>query len=161
MSIDDIKNFGDSLESAASSTSGIAKEIFEGLKADLLNRLILATPVVTGNLRRGWTNGTDAVTYARSVPTISTGNGLMATFTNTATAYNTEYLKTPLRQYAYFVNFGHSQHPGQFVPPLQRRLVADHVEGDHFAEEAIEDFYNNAQENAYVNLREYLQTIIE
>ena len=27
--------------------------------------------------------------------------------------------------YAPFVEFGHRQQPGQFVPPLQRRLVAD------------------------------------
>lgn len=27
--------------------------------------------------------------------------------------------------YAPFVEFGHRQHPGQFVPPLRKRLVAD------------------------------------
>lgn len=160
MSIDDIKEFGDKLEQASSPVNGISKEVFEGLKVDLLTRLQLDTPVITGNLRRGWTNGTDAYSFAKSVPTISTGSGYMATFTNTAEAYNTIGLKTPIRRYGAFVNYGHSQHPGQYVPTLQRRLVANRVEPVPFADNAVKEFHENISQ-AYSNLQEYIKVIVK
>lgn len=160
MSIEDIKDFAGKLEKASSPTNGISKSVFEGLKVDLLNRLILATPVITGNLRRGWTNGTDAENFARSVPTISTGSGYMATFTNTAEAYNTIGLKTPIKKYARFVNFGHRQHRGQYVPPLHRRLSAPRVEPVPFVDEAVEKFNENI-DRAYANLSEYLKVLVK
>ena len=38
--------------------------------------------------------------------------------------------------YASYVDEGHRQHPGQFVPPLQKRLKASWVRGQHFTEKA-------------------------
>ena len=69
------------------------------------------TPARTGELRRGW----DA-----NAPAIS-GNSV--TITN----------KT---SYASYVDLGHRQHPGQFVPPLKVRLKASWVPGSHFTEKA-------------------------
>ena len=69
------------------------------------------TPERTGKLRLGW----DA-----NAPVIS-GNSV--TITN----------KT---FYASYVDLGHRQHPGQFVPPLKVRLKASWVPGSHFTEKA-------------------------
>lgn len=70
-----------------------------------------ATPARTTNLRSGW----DA-----SPPVIS---GHSVTITN------------PIF-YASYVDLGHRQHPGQFVPPLMKRLKASWVNGKHFTEKA-------------------------
>lgn len=40
--------------------------------------------------------------------------------------------------YAPFVEFGHKQHPGQFVPPLKKRLVADFAPAYPFLGPTIE-----------------------
>ena len=40
--------------------------------------------------------------------------------------------------YAKYVEFGHMQHPGQFVPPLRKRLVASHAPAYPFVQPAIE-----------------------
>ena len=70
-----------------------------------------ATPARTGNLRSGW----DA-----SPPVVS---GHSVTITNPVF-------------YASYVDLGHRQHPGQFVPPLMKRLKASWVNGQHFTEKA-------------------------
>ena len=70
-----------------------------------------ATPERTGTLRLGW----DAM------PPVISGHSV--TITNPVF-------------YASYVDLGHRQHPGQFVPPLQRRLKASWVNGQHFSEKA-------------------------
>ena len=40
--------------------------------------------------------------------------------------------------YASFVEFGHRQHPGQFVPPLRKRLVASSAPAYPFFQSAID-----------------------
>ncbi len=40
--------------------------------------------------------------------------------------------------YAPYVEFGHKQHPGQFVPPLRKRLVADFAPAYPFLYPAVE-----------------------
>lgn len=44
----------------------------------------------------------------------------------------------PSAFYAPFVEFGHRQHPGQFVPPLGKRLVAEFAPAYPFLNPAIE-----------------------
>jgi HK97 gp10 family phage protein len=44
--------------------------------------------------------------------------------------------------YAPFVEFGHSQTPGRFVPSLGKRLVADHVKPYPFVRPAITDVFD-------------------
>ena len=45
-------------------------------------------------------------------------------------------------EYAPFVEFGHSQTPGRFVPALGKRLVADHVKPYPFVRPAILDIFD-------------------
>ena len=48
--------------------------------------------------------------------------------------------------YASFVEFGHMQHVGQFVPPLRKRLVADRAPAYPFFQPAIEQTKGQIQD---------------
>lgn len=55
--------------------------------------------------------------------------------------------------YASFVNDGHRQTPGRFVPILGKRLVANFVEGQHMAEKA--QAYTESKAGAIIRLKTY------
>lgn len=99
------------------------------LAARLLALVIPRTPVGQypnetgkkgGTLRRGWTSGKNAGTaYAKSLPIAKTGN-----------TYTVEVVN-PV-EYASYVEFGHRQTPGRFVPAIGKRLKAGWVNGQYF-----------------------------
>lgn len=73
-----------------------------------------------GTLRRGWS--LNNVAYGQS------GNGYTATVSNPT-------------EYASYVEYGHRQTPGRYVPAIGKRLVNTWVEGQFFvktSEEALE-----------------------
>lgn len=47
------------------------------------------------------------------------------------------------RKYATFVEYGHIQHPGQYVPKLGKRLKATFVNGRYMATKSINDIMLN------------------
>ena len=84
-----------------------------------------------GTLRRGWTAGktTAAGAYAKSLPIEKSGNYYIIRVINPV-------------EYASYVEFGHRQTPGRYVPALGRRLKSGWVKGHHFlklSEEELED----------------------
>ena len=96
--------------------NGTSKQLFihqalTELGAVYLSFVKYETPARTGNLQKGW----DAA------PPVVSGNSV--TITNPTF-------------YASYVDLGHRQHPGQFVPPLGVRLKASWVPGKHFTEKA-------------------------
>lgn len=109
------------------------------LAARLLALVIERTPVgvypqesgkTGGTLRRGWTAGkeADAKAYAQSLPIEKTGS-----------TYTIEVIN-PV-EYASYVEFGHRQTPGRYVPVIGKRLKASFVEGKYFltlSEEELE-----------------------
>lgn len=121
------------------------EEILKELAARLLRKVILRTPVgvkptnvspevlnehwkgyVGGTLRRGWTAKTEAEAESGGAPDINvflastsiedTGHGYCIT------------IKNPCH-YASYVEYGHRQTPGRFVPQLGKRLKASWVPG--------------------------------
>ena len=97
------------------------------LAARLLAAVIKRTPVgkyprgsgkVGGTLRRGWTGGAqmDAAAYANGLSVTRAGRTLIVTITNP-----TEYFS--------YVEYGHRQTPGRFVPAIGKRLKASWVKG--------------------------------
>lgn len=114
------------------------------LAARLLAKVIPRTPVgegtfetikgkkyttkMGGTLRRGWTANTeseaesgstpDATTYANSLKILKFGNSYMIIVEN------------PVK-YASYVEYGHRQEPGRYVPALGKRLKASWVEGKY------------------------------
>lgn len=102
---------------------GCAKE----LAARLLSKVIKRTPVGVypketgkkgGTLRRGWTTGggASAAGYAAYVPV-----------THAAGVYTVEIINPT--EYASYVEYGHRQTPGRYVPALGKRLKQGWVEG--------------------------------
>ncbi len=99
------------------------------LAARLLTKVIKRTPVgdysnavgvdkVGGTLRRGWTGEQqqDVASYVQSLNVEQTGD-----------MYTIEIVN-PV-EYASYVEFGHRQTPGRFVPAIGKRLKESWVEG--------------------------------
>lgn len=95
------------------------------LAARLLRLCIKRTPVgvypegsgkTGGTLRRGWTNGQAASNYANSLDVQHIGS-----------VYKIDIIN-PV-EYAEYVEYGHRQQPGRFVPAIGKRLVHSWVHG--------------------------------
>lgn len=94
------------------------------LAARLLTKVIKRTPVgeypdrVGGTLRRGWTaeQQQDVMTYVNSLNVTHSGDKYTIEIVNPV-------------EYASYVEFGHRQKPGRFVPAIGKRLKAKWVEG--------------------------------
>lgn len=73
---------------------------------------------IGGTLRRGWTNGQDQSpsAYAQSLKVYHVGNKYVVEVVN------------PVK-YASYVEYGHRQKPGRYVPALGKRLKSGWVEG--------------------------------
>lgn len=99
----------------------------------LLALVIPATPVGSGTkdasgrtvgqggtLRRGWTGGADAASFSANLNVQRVGSGgYSITITNPV-------------QYASYVELGHRQTPGRYVPAIGKRLKASWVNGQFF-----------------------------
>lgn len=93
----------------------IVSKVFGDKKAAaFLNQVSLRTPVDTGNLRENW----------KCISFVSTGD-LMLLISNPV-------------EYASFVEYGHLQHPGQYVPKIGRRLKASFVNGKYMMTKTID-----------------------
>ena len=94
------------------------------LAARLLAKVIKRTPVgeypdrVGGTLRRGWTaeQQQDVMTYVNSLNVTHSGDSFTIEIVNPV-------------EYASYVEFGHRQKPGRFVPAIGKRLKKSWVEG--------------------------------
>lgn len=105
-------------------------DVSKELAARLLSLVIPRTPVGQypteagkkgGTLRRGWTGGkkSGAASYAQSLPVSKSGG-----------TYTIEVIN-PV-EYASYVEFGHRQEPGRFVPAIGKRLKVGWVNGQYF-----------------------------
>lgn len=104
------------------------KSCAKGLAARLLTKVIKRTPVgqypegsgkTGGTLRRGWTGGQDMANgsaYANSLKVDKVGSDYVIEIINPV-------------EYASYVEFGHRQTPGRFVPAIGKRLKQGWVEG--------------------------------
>lgn len=91
------------------------------LAAQLLSMVIKRTPVKSGTLRRGWMAGKSP-----------TGNGQVAARSNmqvTKKGSVYEIVVYNSIKYASYVEYGHRQEPGRFVPAIGKRLKASWVKG--------------------------------
>ena len=127
--ISEIKNFKSRIERSLSAeqVSLFIESCAKELAARLLAKVIKRTPVGQypansgkkgGTLRRGWTGGknSNASAYANSLSVTRSGG-----------VYTIEIVN-PV-EYAPYVEFGHRQEPGRFVPAIGKRLKKGWVEG--------------------------------
>lgn len=88
---------------------------------------------VGGTLRRGWTGGKvqDAKEFARSLNVFHSGNSYVIEVVNPV-------------EYASYVEHGHRQTPGRYVPILGVRLTQGWVEGHHMLSISEEEIQRDA-----------------
>lgn len=139
--------------------------------ARFLNLVIPATPVgdsqtdedgktihVGGALRRGWTCRTEKQAEngaGKDVDSYVAGHKLVGH--KRGYEYGME-LTNPMH-YASYVEYGHRQEPGRFVPALGKRLVNDHVDGLFFVKQSEEAFESVAPTVVQGLLDNYLKQV--
>lgn len=127
------------------------------LAARLLALVIPRTPVGQyspetgkngGTLRRGWTADKEITprAYAKSLPIEKSGNYYIIRVIN------------PVK-YASYVEFGHRQTPGRFVPALGKRLKQGWVNGHYFLTLSEEDLERIAPSVLQKKLDKLLQEV--
>lgn len=135
----DLESLHDRIVAAASSQQ--TDQFYTGLLNDLMNGLLSdvknLTPVSSGHLRRNWNT-----TPARRI-----GQGYFSKIYNNV-------------KYAQFVENGHRQKVGRYVPAIGKRLTQPFVEGHHMLREGMNDYANDApayiQEQQEAFLRQIL-----
>ena len=141
-------------ENAAAFCEACAKE----LAARLLALVIKRTPVgdypsgegkVGGTLRRGWTAGKNmsAYTYAQSLKVERRGNDYVIEIINPV-------------EYASYVEFGHRQTPGRYVPAIGKRLKRAFVPGKHMMTQSIAELEGIAPGVLQKKLERYLSEVV-
>lgn len=93
--------------------------------------------------------GGKAESYAKQLCPVDTGN-LRNSITHQQIDEDTEIVATNVK-YAPYVELGHHQEPGRYVPAIKKRLVRDWVPGKPFIRPAAE---NHAEEYKEIWLRE-------
>ncbi len=107
------------------------------------------SPKLGGTLRRGWTAGVEqnASTFARSLPIEKNGDVYTIIVQNTVA-------------YAAYVEFGHRQKPGRFVPAIGKRLKQDFIEGQYFLTESEKDLEQIAPRVLEKKLERFLKEVL-
>ena len=93
--------------------------------------------------------GAKAADYAAALAPVQTGNLKNSLTHQVVQEENAVYVGTAV-EYAPYVEFGHHQEVGRYVPAIERRLVRDYVPGKPFLKPAIEnhlDEYKSILEN--------------
>ena len=96
--------------------------------------------------------GGTAETYAKKACPVDTGR-LRASITHQKQDEDTMLVGTNV-EYAPYVELGHDQEVGRYVPALGKRLVASHVDGKPFIRPAIENHtaeYKKIVEDTFKN----------
>lgn len=129
----ELKEFQKKLQQLEDERAEFCERCSKQLAGRLLAMVIKRTPVgvkandgeewegyVGGTLRRNWTGGksTSATAYADSLPVYKNGGNYTIVVSNPT-------------EYASYVEFGHRQTPGRYVPALGKRLKASWVNGKY------------------------------
>ena len=92
--------------------------------------------------------GNKAADYAAALAPVDTGNLKNSMTSEVSQDEKAVYIGTAVK-YAPFVEFGHFQEPGRYVPAIEKRLVREYVPGKPFLKPAIQnhiDEYKNILE---------------
>lgn len=112
----------------------------------VLSRAIFNTPVISGDLRRGWTGGVDME------PAVYVAN----TKVEKAGKMYSILLRNGMH-YASYVEYGHSQQVGRYVPAIKKRLVNSWVKGQFMAEKSVVFARNNFTKIGQIELERFLK----
>lgn len=104
---------------------------------------------VGGTLRRGWTAGqkvsiSKVGDYARSLPVNVMSNNHVINIINQV-------------EYATYVEYGHRQTPGRYVPALGKRLKSSWVKGQFMMTDSVREIQARAPQIVQRKLNEFIQ----
>lgn len=88
--------------------------------------------------------GGKAETYAKKLCPVDTGN-LRNSITHQREGDDTELIATAVT-YAPYVEIGHHQEPGRYVPAIGKRLVASYVPGKPYMAPALQNHVSEYKE---------------
>ena len=117
---------------------GFVESCAKELAARLLRKVIKRTPKDTGNLQKGWTTGE----IRRE------GNNYIIEVIN------------PVK-YAEYVEYGHRQEPGRYVPAIGKRLKASWVEGRFMMTISAQEVQNIAPKVLEAKLKKKLSEVFQ
>lgn len=110
-----------------SSSKSISIKINRALMSSIDSAIIRALEMCGGK----------AETYAKKLCPVDTGN-LRLSITHQRSGNDTEIIGTAVK-YAPYVEFGHHQEVGRYVPAIGKRLVKDFVPGKPYLAPALEN----------------------
>lgn len=129
----ELEKFRDNLGKMLKDNNAFIESVTRELAQRLLAMLVDATPVDTGYLKDNW-----------YVVLTKTGSGYEAEIIN-----NTNY--------ASYVNYGHRQTPGRYVPAIGKKLKKGWVDGKFFTELSVAELRGITQPLLEKRLRGHLE----
>lgn len=129
----ELEKFRDGFKKIVDDNDRFIEKLAKELSARLLSMLIKASPTKTGFLKDNW-----------YVVITKVSNGYEAEVIN-----NTEY--------ASYVNYGHRQTSGRYVPAIGKRLKKGWVDGKFFIELSVAELRTITKPLLEKRLREYLE----
>lgn len=105
---------------------------------------------VGGTLRRGWTGGKklSAKEYANSLSVKKVGDKYIIDITN------------PI-EYASYVEYGHRQTPGKYVPSIGKRLKKGWVDGHHMLSLSETELNNSSDAILRAKISKFMKDVFE
>lgn len=159
----ELKEFQKKLQQLEDDRSRFCEQCSKALAGRLLAMAIKRTPVgvkandseywdgyVGGNLRRNWTGGktTGAVGYANNLPVYKNGDNYTIVVENPT-------------EYASYVEFGHRQTPGKYVPALGKKLKASWVNGKYMLTLSEKDLERIAPDILEKQLNKFFTEVLD
>lgn len=132
----ELKQFQKNLEKMQADTDKINTEIVKELATRVLREVRQKTPVITGELRRNWTVG----------PVAKNGDYYEITVFNSV-------------DYAQYVEYGHRQTPGRYVPAIGKRLKEGWVQGRFMLKISCDDIQSKAPAIVEKRLKKELEAL--
>lgn len=135
MSVDcrELEKFRDNLGKMLKGNNAFIESVARELAQRLFAMLINATPVDTGYLKENW----------------------YVVITKVSGGYEAEIINNT--NYASYVNYGHRQTPGKYVPAIGKRLKKGWVDGKFFIELSVAELRGITQPLLEKRLREHLE----
>lgn len=120
------------------------------LAARLLTKVIKRTPSKDGVLRRGWTagKGGNAAAYANDLEIKKVGDKYHIDIINPVS-------------YASYVEYGHRQTPGRYVPELGKRLKQGWVKGKFMLTISEAEIRNSSDKILQAKLKKFMKDVFE
>lgn len=117
----ELEKFRDNIGKMLKDNDAFIKSVTQELAKELFAMLIKSTPVDTGYLKENW----------------------YVVITKVGGGYETEIINNT--EYASYVNYGHRQTPGRYVPAIGKRLKKGWVDGKFFIELSVAELRGKAR----------------